>query len=145
MIENNLLPKIYVSLPITGLENMQMITESVAKDYALKHKLWAYTPSKLAEYVDRTIIFPEYKHYIAFDLWSLSRCESMLLMPNWENSSGCKEEINFCLKYGIPIIDFITQKSIDPKKIDRVLNPDNYISRYHKFINAFKNLFLCLR
>ncbi len=99
-------PKMYVSLPITGVEHLQDETERLAFNRVKSLGYWAYLPSRLAKRVETVVEKPKYKHYISFDLWTISRCDAMLLMHGWENSIGCKIEIKFALKYDIPIFRY---------------------------------------
>ncbi len=125
-MENCNKEKMYVSLPMTGVADNNKQLENAAYGIASKMGYWAYLPSKLSLFVNSKIEDPLYRHYLGFDLWSLSRCVAMLICPGWENSEGCLDEARFALKHGIPIYDYMTMKIIDAEKLDRGLFPEKY-------------------
>lgn len=109
-MDNELKPKMYLSLPMTGIENLNLPLEKEAFFVARKMGYWVYSPSHLATAVERIMAEhdeePLYQHYLGYDLWSLSRCDAMLLCPGWENSKGCKTEVRFAVENNIPVYDY---------------------------------------
>lgn len=43
--------------------------------------------------------------WIEGDLELLSRCDAMLLVPDWENSTGTQGEVEYCRTHGIPFFE----------------------------------------
>jgi len=103
-------PKMYISLPMTGIENLNLNLEMNAFHVARKMGYWVFSPSHLAKAVERIMEDhgeePLYQHYLGYDLWSLSRCDAMLLCPGWENSKGCQIEVRFAVENNIPVYDY---------------------------------------
>ncbi|MCX6232710.1 MAG: DUF4406 domain-containing protein [Bacteroidetes bacterium] len=97
-------PTCYISYPMSGITDLNLAFETEAC-YKLRNLgYWVYQPSKLSQFVDKSISDAQYKHYLGFDLWSLSRVDLMVLAPNWQRSNGCKWEIEFALDHEIPIL-----------------------------------------
>lgn len=139
MDTKTLLPKMYISLPMTGIENNNSELELKAFNKARKMGYWVYSPSRIALAVNKKIEKPEYKHYLGFDLWSLSLCDAMLLCPGWESSKGCKIEVNFALENGIPIYDYCTEKIYEWKdEFDEIKLRNN--ETYEKLLVLFSGL-----
>jgi len=145
MDTKTLRPKMYVSLPMTGIENNNKKLETEAFHVARKLGYWVYTPGRMADYVEKNIKNPSYKHFLGFDIWSLSRCDAMLLCPGWENSKGCKTEVRFALENDIAVYDFKTGKLFEFDS--DFLKESNLLSRNYEFKKmentiVYENLFV---
>lgn len=53
------------------------------------------------------------------DLAFLVRCDAILLIPGWEESSGARTEQAFAIKHNIPMFDYTDSGIPDPKAIHR--------------------------
>ena len=139
-MEKSLKQKMYVSLPMTGIEDNNRSLEIKAFHIARTMGFWVYSPSDLAKYLKQIIENPNYQHYLGYDIWSLSRCDAMLLCPGWESSKGCITEVRFAYENEIPIYDYLTQSLIEPHKLDNGLFPDRITDKDNQQKN-YKNLF----
>lgn len=99
------LKKAYISIAMTGMPGDNLEKGQQAFITLKELGYWVYLPHNLTDYVESVIPIPQYKHYIGYDLWILSRCDLMFLIPGYEKSNGCSEEITFALKYNIPIFN----------------------------------------
>ena len=46
----------------------------------------------------------DYEWGLNMTLKLLEKCDMMYVLPNWETSKGCLQEIGFCKAKGIPIV-----------------------------------------
>ena len=114
-------PTCYISYPMSGITDLNLAFETEAT-YKLRNLgYWVYQPSKLSQFVDKSITDAQYKHYLAFDLWSLSRVDLMVLAPNWQRSIGCKWEIEFALDHEIPILMYDNMQAFTKDDYDAYL------------------------
>jgi hypothetical protein len=134
--------KMYISLPMTGIDDNNSSVERIAFHIARSLGYWVYTPSHLAEFVKETLPNPEYKHFLGFDIWSISRCHAVMLCPGWEKSKGCLLEVRFAIENDIPIYDFDTREIISNDKIERGLFPEKFKYEIEKLENtsSYENL-----
>lgn len=44
-----------------------------------------------------------YEQYLIGDLQILARCDAAMFLPGWEESSGARQEHDYCLRNGISI------------------------------------------
>ncbi len=109
-------PQAYISYPMTGYANYNIEAEKEAFD-KLRFQYQIFTPSKLKQYIDKTIQNPEYKHYLGNDINALSKCDIMFVLDGWQNSKGCLIEINFCHQTGIPVIQFPSMQLLKPEDV----------------------------
>ena len=134
--------KMYVSLPMTGIENNNILMENSAYGIACQMGYFVYRPSKLSKYVEEQIDAPLYRHYLGFDMWALSRCDAMMLCPGWENSKGCITEVRFAIENDIMIYDYMTQEQMDIDAIKKVLYPNIYDNEISDAKNSSAILFM---
>jgi len=112
----------YISLPMTGIENENKELEDKASKKAVKMGYQTVVPSELTKFVNQEVLKPIYRHYLGYDLWCLGRCNTMLLCPGWEKSKGCKIEVRFAIENDIPIYDYRNSKEYDLISLYKTLN-----------------------
>jgi len=44
--------------------------------------------------------------FLAGDIEILKRCDLVVMVPGWENSSGAKEERNVAIEHNIPVFEW---------------------------------------
>ena len=118
----------YISLPMTGIENENKELEDKAAVKAESMGYITVVPSELTKFVRQEVNDPIYKHYLGYDLWCLGRCDAMLLCPGWESSKGCKIEVRFAIENNIPIYDYRFSQEYDISSLYETLNK---ISNYN--------------
>lgn len=81
------------------------IQENIRKAEAVALEVWKRGDIALCPHKNTALFDGECLDYVWLegDLELLRRCDGMILVPGWENSSGVKAEIAEALKLGIPI------------------------------------------
>ena len=91
--------KIYISGPITGTTDYMERFEQAEK--LLKRLGYeVMNPAKVNSNMPEGTTHEE---YMKMSYAMLSMCELMMLLPGWENSKGCRMEIEHAIKQGISI------------------------------------------
>lgn len=112
--------KIYISIPITGLDLMTQT--GIALEIAEKIKDLGHEP---VNPFDTPLAPPEwseqkkYAYYMGEDIKRLLMCDAVYFHPKWIKSKGCCTEHDIAVRYGLEI--FYTFSDMVP--IDEIL-PD---------------------
>ena len=109
-------PRMYISLPITGQEDTILERCDMIIDYCEKH------------FPEYDIVFPpdikdaydgndweephNYAWYIGNDLMVISECDAILMTKGWKDSLGCRVEHDVALKTGITVL-YMSEKRED--------------------------------
>lgn len=100
--------KIYLSGPMTGIENLnaEAFNEAEKKLKNEGHKV--INPIQLATELDTEFYYeskliPSYKDYLLNDIHHISFCDKLVLLPGWEQSKGAKAEKAIAEAIGIEI------------------------------------------
>lgn len=93
-------PLVYISHPYGGLEENKNSVEAIIKRLISKYPNYVFispihTFGFLYNYVD-------YETGLNMCLELLSKCNTMWVFGDWQNSKGCKAEIEYCNKAGKP-------------------------------------------
>ncbi|MBI9052498.1 MAG: DUF4406 domain-containing protein [Bacteroidales bacterium] len=105
--------KLYLSLPITGCEMQSVVEASEAQNVFERKGYEVINPHDIKRDLTETLNrIPLEIEIMGADLYSISQCDAMILLPGWQNSKGCNLEIRFALDYNIPIYDYQTMKKI---------------------------------
>lgn len=70
-----------------------------------------------------------YKVWTRGDLAILSRCDAILLLPDWPGSPGARREVIFAVDHGIPVLSYYPGAEAGKRKIFPAPNPEA-IARY---------------
>ena len=99
----------YISHPYGGEPGNKAEIERIAEALAVKDKANVYiSPIHcLGHLYDKV----DYLHGLGMCLELLKVCDKMLVYGDWEHSTGCKAEIDYCKAHGIPYV-----LHCDPKK-----------------------------
>lgn len=89
-------PKLYVSLPISGQEDTIEQRYNDILDYCEQHYpeydlIFPIDINEFFDDVDRTT-HETYLWYMGKDILLMSECEAILMTKDWENSFGCNIE-----------------------------------------------------
>ena len=97
--------KIYISGPMTGIENYNAEAFNAAekKINELIPSAEVVNPIKLAKKVEFLIQNPTYGDYMCEDLIHLVKCDMVVCLEGFEKSKGCEIEICIAEKSGIPV------------------------------------------
>ena len=85
--------RLYISGPITGIENYRRIFQG-AKDALLAKGYDVVNPAELTEVIGDSFSYDE---ILAIDLDLLARCDAVVQLPGWENSRGANVEYGYAL------------------------------------------------
>ena len=85
--------RLYISGPITGIENYRRIFQG-AKDALTAKGYDVVNPAELTEVIGDSFTYDE---ILAIDLDLLARCDAVVQLPGWENSRGANVEYGYAL------------------------------------------------
>lgn len=100
--------KTYVCGPMTGHKWNNFPAFSEVSDWlSWEHERSIVTPCLRQYYLDK-----EYTHqqYLNRDIYWMLECERVAVLPNWENSIGCKSEIYVAHICGLKIEQVMMSK-----------------------------------
>lgn len=104
---------LYLSLPITGCEMQSIVTAKEAQQKLQRSGFQVLNPHDAKNHLEDTLGRVAFEHEImGADLFTLSRCDAMILMPGWERSKGCNLEVRFALDYNIDIYEYPTMRKM---------------------------------
>ena len=83
--------RLYISGPITGIENYRRIFQG-AKDALLAKGYDVVNPAELTEVIGDSFSYDE---IMRIDLDLLERCDVLVQIPGWEESSGANIEYGY--------------------------------------------------
>lgn len=95
--------KIYVSGPITGIEDYEKSFDEARK--ALENKgLIALVPTMINPKFEM-----DYEDYMSIDMAMLNTCSAIYLLPGWNKSNGALRELDFAIKHDYLIVTDINE------------------------------------
>ena len=97
----------YVAGPYRDPRGTYYVERNIRAAEAIGAKLWQHgIPALIPHCNTRHLdgIAPD-QVFLDGDLLMLSRCDVLVLAPNWEQSAGTRAEIVFAEAKGIPVID----------------------------------------
>ena len=90
--------KIYISIPITGLDIDRQREKADILKAALSKKGWqVVNPFEIIPDVKE----PTWFDHMKADLEALSKCDAIFMCNGWKESKGCKIEMSYALDSGI--------------------------------------------
>lgn len=93
--------KIYISGPITKAEGyMERFARAEEKLHAAGHI--AVNPAKVNAQLPK--YSTTHEEYMRTSFAMLSMCDAVLMLKGWEESKGCRMEIEYACKHGITIV-----------------------------------------
>lgn len=105
--------KVYISGPMTGLENYNEAAFNAAekKIKELIPSAEVVNPINISKEVESKIQNPTYGDYMCEDLGQLLKCDMVVCLEGFEKSKGCEVEIYIAEKSGIPVFADINKIS----------------------------------
>lgn len=94
--------KVYVSGKMSGLKDLNQPMFESAKDLLEKAGYEVSIPHDLT--IETAIKEPKDVHFLGRDLYELSMCDYIFMLPDWEESKGARMELFFALSYGIKVL-----------------------------------------
>ena len=111
--------KVYISGPMTGIENDNRAEFERAEAWLIKQWYYPITPFKLMLEQDRGRAFSQlapatYSQRLAYDIKAMAEMvQVVFVLPGWEQSVGAALEVAFAVSaMGIPVMEAYTQKPI---------------------------------
>lgn len=91
---------IYLSGPMTGLPDFNRPAfDRAAKSLREKgYEIWSP-----AEAFDRNVLMPR-AHYMREDIKALLQCDTVMMLPNWEQSRGARLEYEIAKELELPVL-----------------------------------------
>ena len=85
---------VYISHPYSGLKENEEKVAYIINQLTEKYPTYLFiSPIHAFSYAYHAV---DYQKGINMCLWLLDRCDEMWIYGDWENSKGCKMEIEFC-------------------------------------------------
>lgn len=106
---------VFISGPYSG--EHQLEHQRIAKEMA--ERLWQLGHSVICPHLNSGGMdhVASYQTYIDGYLQILARCDAVVLLPNWENSSGANTEVAYAKKLNIPIFFHSNLPSLHPTEV----------------------------
>lgn len=93
---------VYISHPYGGKESNRKAVEAIAARLAKKDTANVYvSPIHAFGFLYDEV---DYLDGLGMCIELLSRCDRMLVYGDWEHSTGCLAEIDYCRAHGIPFV-----------------------------------------
>ena len=101
---------IYVAGPFRG-PNSWVIEQNIRRAEEVSLELWRMGAAVVCPHANTRFFqgaAPD-DVWLRGDLEILDRCDAVVLAPNWESSSGAKEEVRHAAMHEIPVFEWETQ------------------------------------
>ncbi len=100
--------KVYISLPITGLDIKEV--KASAAEAKRKLKEMGHSPISPLDITPNEDM--PYSYYMGADIMALLESEAVVFLPGWQNSNGCMLEFNAAIIYKKKIILHIDEAKL---------------------------------
>lgn len=106
-----LIGNVYISGPITGVENWQENFNDAEKDlFELEGIFIVVNPVKLSQTVEKQFVklnkTPDYTDYMRKDIKELSSCNAICMLPGWKRSKGARLEYRIAKILNMRILEY---------------------------------------
>lgn len=105
MTDVSKIPVIYIAGPYRAANSWE-IEQNVRRAEALALEVWRLKCAAMCPHANTRFFqgaAPD-EVWLLGDLAMLAKCDAMLVVPNWEKSSGTRAEIQFAQSKGIPVL-----------------------------------------
>lgn len=92
----------YISGPVTGIHNFNREEFAAAQNLLTSLGIKVFNPSHIEGPLDPLKDEALWQYYMHFCIRNLPECDSVFMLPGWENSKGAKEEHRLARVLGIP-------------------------------------------
>ncbi len=109
--ESCLIGKVYISGPITGVENWQDNFLAAEKELLeLSGDFVVVNPATLSKNLEKLFATlektPDYTDYMRKDIKELSYCSAICLLPGWKRSKGARMEYRIAKILNMQILEY---------------------------------------
>ena len=102
--------RIYISGPITGVENWQETFLTAEKELCeMPGIFFVINPIYIAERVEKTLKMPDYTDYMREDIKALSECDCICMLPGWKRSKGARMEYRIAKILNMNVLEYQTK------------------------------------
>ena len=113
----NEIKRIYISGPITGMENWQSNFLAAEKELAdMPGVFFIVNPVWISERVERAFAHrlldgdvcrkPDYTDYMREDIRELSKCDCICMLPGWKRSKGARMEYRIARILNMAVLEY---------------------------------------
>lgn len=119
------MPRVYIAGPMTGIPEFNFPAfHAAAADW--RREGWEVTnPAEMDEALDgfnaKTDAAKPHEHYMRRDLPALCNCDAIALLPGWERSKGCRNEVLVAKMCGLEFYDATTFVRISTEQPETIL------------------------
>lgn len=93
----------YISGPVTGIEEFNRPTFMLAQRMLLSAGCSVFNPSHIDWPIDPLEGEALWQYFMHYCVQALPLCDSLLMLPDWQNSKGAKEEHRIAKMLGLTI------------------------------------------
>jgi len=94
---------VYISGPITGIPKLNRLQFMLAQRMLLSAGCTVFNPAHIDGPIDPLTGDSLWSYYMAYCIMAIPLCDSMLMLPDWQNSKGAKEEHRIAKMLGLAI------------------------------------------
>jgi len=94
---------VYISGPVTGIEEFNRPAFLLAQRMLLSAGCSVFNPIHIDWPIDPLEGEALWKYFMAYCVQALPSCDSLLMLPDWQNSKGAKEEHRIAKMLGLTI------------------------------------------
>lgn len=110
--DDDIAGKIYISGPITNVENWQENFIAAEKELLeLKKPIAVVNPLRISERIEKDFALagrtPSYSDYMREDIKALAECDAICLLPGWGKSKGANVEYKIALSLNLAVLEYI--------------------------------------
>lgn len=93
--------KVYLSGPITGVVDYKERFKRVQRELWNQGFSWVVNPAEIIQHYPRALM--TYDQIMSQCYSMMSICDTILLLPGWRRSEGCKRELRYAEAHGMNI------------------------------------------
>ncbi len=109
--------KVYISGPITGIENWQAVFLAAEKELVEMPGVFSVAnPLRIGETVERAFLHclqddnvreePDYADYMREDIKALTECDCICMLPGWKCSKGARMEYRIAKILDMAVLEY---------------------------------------
>lgn len=103
--------KIYISGPITNIENWQKNFLNAEKELLeLDKPIFVVNPLRISRRIEETFSrrneTPSYEDYMREDIRELSKCDCICMLPGWKRSKGARMEYRIARILNMAVLEY---------------------------------------
>lgn len=93
---------VYISHPYSGKKENEEKVANIINNLSIQYPNYLFiSPIHAFSYAYHTL---DYQKGINQCLWLLEKCDEVWVYGDWQNSKGCKMEVDYAMEYSIPVV-----------------------------------------